>query len=76
VSDNNANTKEDAVAPSMNPEDRPDLQDYMSKDHHREQGIVAIVVNIVTKPFRQWNNLLLITERNIQSHFNKNNFFN
>jgi uncharacterized Zn-finger protein len=39
VSDNNnANTKEDAVTPGMNPEDRPDLQDYMSKEQPSQRA--------------------------------------
>jgi hypothetical protein len=38
VSDNNATTKEDAVAPGMNPEDRPDLQDYMSKEQPSQRA--------------------------------------
>jgi hypothetical protein len=60
----------------MNPEDRPDLQDYMSKEQPSKKARIVIVVNTVTKPFQVWKNLLLITERNIQSHFNKNKFFN
>ena len=38
MSDNNANTKEDVVAPSTNPEDRPDLQDYMSKEESSQRA--------------------------------------
>jgi hypothetical protein len=40
VSDNNndTNTKEDTVAPGTNPEDRPDLQNYMSEEQPSKRG--------------------------------------
>ena len=60
----------------VNPEDRPDLHDYKSKEEPSQRAENSNSCKYYKKTFRVWKNLLLITERNIQSHFNKNNFFN
>lgn len=75
MSDNNNNDndntsrKEDMVAPSMNSEDRPDLQNYDIKHNHQIAHGLVIFVNIVTTSFQVWKNLLFAIERNIQNYY-------